>query len=416
MGLMNFMRGSYLVFILLAVQLSCQNKQTVKVQAILQDTIPIRNITKPTEYLYNINLDSFDYFTNKIKWGQSFSDILSKNGVSNQTIYKASLEAKKIFNLKKIKKGNEYTLFFKKGTKQLTHFVYESSKYNYLMCELMPNVSFRNVQKQITHIEKQISGTIKSSLYVSFYENNFPIDLVNLMVDVFAWQIDFFKINDGDSYNIIYTEEIVDGEVVGVNSIKAARFTHNSNPFLAFSYDQGFGNDFFDEDGKSLRKTFLRAPLKFYRISSKYKKRRFHPVLKRYKDHLGTDYAAPRGTPIISVADGKIIEARYGRNNGYFIKIKHNNIFSTQYLHMSKFAKDIKPGKNVKQGDVIGYVGSTGLATGPHVCFRFWRNGKQVDPYKQNDLPEGDPVISKHRNSFNYIKDKYLNKIIAGAG
>ena len=416
MGLMNFMRGSYWVFILLVIQLSCQNKQTVKVQAILPDTIPKRNIMKPTEYLYNINLDSFDYLTNKIKWGQSFSDILSKNGVSNQTIYKASLEAKKIFNLKKIKKGNEYTLFFKKGTKQLTHFVYESSKYNYLMCELMPNVSFRNVQKQITHIEKQISGTIKSSLYVSFYENNYPIDLVNLMVDVFAWQIDFFKINDGDSYNIIYTEELVDGEVVGVNSIKAARFTHNSTPFLAFSYDQGFGNDFFDEDGKSLRKTFLRAPLKFYRISSKYKKRRFHPVLKRYKDHLGTDYAAPRGTPIISVADGKIIEARYGRNNGYFIKIKHNNIFSTQYLHMSKFAKDIKPGKNVNQGDVIGYVGSTGLATGPHVCFRFWRNGKQVDPYKQNDLPEGDPVISKHRNSFNYIKEKYLNRIIAGAG
>ena len=134
MGLMNFMRSSYWGFILLVILLSCQNKQTVKVQAILQDTIPIRNITKPTEYLYNINLDSFDYFTNKIKWGQSFSDILSKNGVSNQTIYKASLEAKKIFNLKKIKKGNEYTLFFKKGTKQLTHFVYESSKYNYLMC------------------------------------------------------------------------------------------------------------------------------------------------------------------------------------------------------------------------------------------------------------------------------------------
>ena len=212
MGLMNFMRGSYWVFILLVIQLSCQNKQTVKVQAILPDTIPKRNIMKPTEYLYNINLDSFDYLTNKIKWGQSFSDILSKNGVSNQTIYKASLEAKKIFNLKKIKKGNEYTLFFKKGTKQLTHFVYESSKYNYLMCELNPNVSFRNVQKQITHIEKQISGTIKSSLYVSFYENNYPIDLVNLIVDVFAWQIDFFKINDGDSYNIIYTEELVDGK------------------------------------------------------------------------------------------------------------------------------------------------------------------------------------------------------------
>tara|TARA_B100000519_G_C14103273_1_gene372101 strand:- start:137 stop:838 length:702 start_codon:yes stop_codon:yes gene_type:complete len=231
------------------------------------------------------------------------------------------------------------------------------------------------------------------------------------MVDVFAWQIDFFRINPGDSYSIVYTEEIIEGEFVGVNRIKAARITHNDKPYFAFAYDQGLGYDFFDDEGKSLRKTFLRAPLKFYRISSKYKKRRFHPVLKRYRDHLGTDYAAPRGTPIVTVADGKVVEARYGRNNGYFVKVRHNNIFTTQYLHMSKFAKGIRPGKEVKQGDVIGYVGSTGLATGPHVCFRFWRNGKQVDPYKQNDLPEGEPVLNNHWNAFNYIKEKYYKKI-----
>ena len=190
-----------------------------------------------------------------------------------------------------------------------------------------------------------------------------------------------------------------------------ARFTHNKKPFFAFSYDQGLGNDFFDDQGKSLRKTFLRSPLKFYRISSKYQKKRFHPVLKRYRDHLGTDYAAPRGTSIFSVADGKVIEARYTRNNGYYVKIKHNNIFSTQYLHMSKFAKGIKPGRLVKQGEIIGYVGSTGLATGPHVCFRFWRNGRQVDPYKQNDLPQGDPVNPQHLSAFNYVKEKYFERI-----
>ena len=230
-------------------------------------------------------------------------------------------------------------------------------------------------------------------------------------MDVFAWQIDFFRITPGDTYNIIYTEEVIDGEVVGVKDIKAARFTHNKKPFFAFSYDQGLGNDFFDDQGKSLRKTFLRSPLKFYRISSKYQKKRFHPVLKRYRDHLGTDYAAPRGTSIFSVADGKVIEARYTRNNGYYVKIKHNNIFSTQYLHMSKFAKGIKPGRLVKQGEIIGYVGSTGLATGPHVCFRFWRNGRQVDPYKQNDLPQGDPVNPQHLSAFNYVKEKYFERI-----
>ncbi len=412
MVLMNFMRGSFFIFIIL-FYLSCSNKKTVNLEnlpiELLTEELPI----KPSEFLYNINLDSFDYVTQKIKWGQSFSDILSRNGVSNQTIYNATNAAKEIFNLKRIKKGNNYTLFFKKGTKQLSYFVYESSKYNFLICELHPNVSFKKVDKKITYLERQISGTISSSLYVSFADNGYPIDLVNLMVDVFAWQIDFFRINPGDSYNIIYTEEIIDNEVVGIKNIKAARLSHDNKPYFAFAYDQGLGNDFFDEEGKSLRKTFLRAPLNFYRISSKYQKKRFHPVLKRYKDHLGTDYAAPRGTPILTVADGKITEASYGRNNGYFVKVKHNNIFTTQYLHMSKFAKGIKPGKHVKQGEVIGYVGSTGLATGPHVCFRFWRNGKQVDPYKQNDLPEGDPVLPNHRNAFNYIKEKYLNLIIA---
>ena len=171
------------------------------------------------------------------------------------------------------------------------------------------------------------------------------------------------------------------------------------------------GNDYFDENGNSLRKTFLRSPLKFYRISSKYRKRRFHPVLKRYRDHLGTDYAAPTGTPIMSVADGEVIEARWGKNNGRYVKIVHNNIYSTQYLHMSRFVKGLKKGKKIKQGEIIGYVGSTGLATGPHVCFRFWRNGKQVDPYKQNDLPEGDPISKKHFDSFSYVKEKYLKSL-----
>ena len=410
MVLKNFMGNRYLLvfFILL---FSCNKKQPLIFEEPEEIKAKEKITIKPSEFLYGINLDSFDYSTHKIKWGQSFSDILSKNGVSNQKIYDASLSARGIFNLNKIKKGNSYTLFFEKHSKKLSHFIYQSSKYDYVICRVHPEVTFSKVDKQISYIEKEITGNIQSSLYLSFSENNYPIDLVNLMVDVFAWQIDFFRINPGDSYSIVYTEEIIEGEFVGVNRIKAARITHNDKPYFAFAYDQGLGYDFFDDEGKSLRKTFLRAPLKFYRISSKYKKRRFHPVLKRYRDHLGTDYAAPRGTPIVTVADGKVVEARYGRNNGYFVKVRHNNIFTTQYLHMSKFAKGIRPGKAVKQGDVIGYVGSTGLATGPHVCFRFWRNGKQVDPYKQNDLPEGAPVLNNHWNAFNYIKEKYYKKI-----
>tara|TARA_A100000164_G_C21936197_1_gene788176 strand:- start:220 stop:1428 length:1209 start_codon:yes stop_codon:yes gene_type:complete len=366
-----------------------------------------------SELKFGINLDSFRYETHKIKWGQNFSDILSRRGLSNKKIYDASLAIKPFFNLKKLKNGNFFTLFYKHNNPKPSFFVYETSVYDYLICSLDESVEASIIKRKITYSEKKIQGKINSSLYLSFDDLNYPIELVNKMVDIFAWQIDFFRINPGDNYEILYTEELIDSVVVGISNVKAARFTHNDKDFYAFSYNQGLGNDYFDENGKSLRKTFLRSPLNFYRISSRYRKKRFHPVLKRYRDHLGTDYAAPRGTPIMTVADGKVSEARYGRNNGYFVKIKHNNIYSTQYLHMSKFAKGIQPGKNVRQGDIIGYVGSTGLATGPHVCYRFWRNGRQVNPYKQNDLPDGEPILAQHLTAYNYVKEKYL-KILDG--
>ncbi len=405
---MRFIRIEIFLFFFL-ILISCSQKKSTP--ALTENSKEI--IVHIPEFKFGINLDSFRYETHKIKWGQNFSDILSRNGLSNKKIYDASLAIKPFFNLKKLKNGNFFTLFYKHNNSKPSFFVYETSVYDYLVCSLDESVEASITKRKITYKEKKIEGKINSSLYLSFDDLNYPIELVNKMVDIFAWQIDFFRINPGDHYEILYTEEIIDSVVVGISNVKAARFTHNEKDFYAFSYNQGLGNDYFDENGKSLRKTFLRSPLNFYRISSRYRKKRFHPVLKRYRDHLGTDYAAPRGTPIMTVADGKIIEARYGRNNGYFVKVKHNNIYSTQYLHMSKFAKGIKPGKNVRQGDIIGYVGSTGLATGPHVCYRFWRNGKQVDPYKQNDLPDGEPILAQHLSAYNYVKEKYL-KILDG--
>ena len=405
---MRFIRIEIFLFFFL-ILISCSQKKSTP--ALTENSKEI--IVHIPEFKFGINLDSFRYETHKIKWGQNFSDILSRHGLSNKKIYDASLAIKPFFNLKKLKNGNFFTLFYKHNNSKPSFFVYETSVYDYLVCSLDESVEASITKRKITYKEKKIEGKINSSLYLSFDDLNYPIELVNKMVDIFAWQIDFFRINPGDHYEILYTEEIIDSVVVGISNVKAARFTHNEKDFYAFSYNQGLGNDYFDENGKSLRKTFLRSPLNFYRISSRYRKKRFHPVLKRYRDHLGTDYAAPRGTPIMTVADGQIIEARYGRNNGYFVKVKHNNIYSTQYLHMSKFAKGIKPGKNVRQGDIIGYVGSTGLATGPHVCYRFWRNGKQVDPYKQNDLPDGEPILAQHLSAYNYVKEKYL-KILDG--
>ena len=412
MELKLFMNYKFFLFIFISTLVSCDNKRIKLSENNFEEGPNNEEIElPPTEYYYGINLDSFSYITKKIKWGQNFSDILTKYGISNKTIFDASQKSKGIFNLRKIKKGNSYSLFFKKGKNTPSYFVYESSKYDYILCNLDSPISFKKISKPITYREKKITGEINSSLYLSFSDNQYPLDLVNLMVDVYAWQVDFFRIMPGDEYTIIYIEEIIDNKVVGVQQIKAAKLIHNNYTYFAISYDQGFGNDFFDNEGKSLRKTFLRAPLNFYRISSKFQKKRYHPVLKRYRDHLGTDYAAPRGTPIMSVGDGKVTEARWGRNNGNFVKIKHNNIYTTQYLHMSKFARGIKKGKIVKQGDIIGYVGSTGLATGPHVCFRFWRNGRQVDPYKQNDLPEGDPILKEHENAFQYIRQKYMERL-----
>ena len=361
--------------------------------------------------LYGINIDSMFVETKKIKWGESFSDILFKSGIDNKIIFDAINKSKNIFNLKTLKKGKEYKLLSYFDKKKPAYFIYEPDLFSAIVYSLQDSIFVDKRIKPIHLKEKVVYGSIESSLYETIEKNKFPLDLVYLLVDVFAWQVDFYKINKGDKFKVVYLEQIIDNKVIGIKEIKAAYFYHDNKDYYAFKYDQGKGIDYFDEKGNNLRKTFLRSPLNFSRISSRYSKKRFHPVLKRYKSHLGTDYAAPRGTPIRTVADGIVTEAKRNRGNGIYVKIKHNNKYSTQYLHMSKFAKKIKKGVRVAQGQTIGYVGSTGLATGPHVCFRFWKNGIQVDPYKQNDLPPGEPISKIHHDTFEYIRIKYLEKM-----
>ena len=381
----------------------------------IQDKKQLQNISLKnnpiSKSLYGINIDSMFVETKKIKWGESFSDILFKSGIDNKIIYDAITKSKNIFNLKTLKKGKEYKLLSYVDKKKPAYFIYEPDLFSAIVYSLQDSIFVDKRIKPIHLKEKVVYGSIESSLYETIEKNKFPLDLVYLLVDVFAWQVDFYKINKGDRFKVVYLEEEIDNKVIGIKEIKAAYFYHNNKDYYAFKYDQGKGIDYFDEKGNNLRKTFLRSPLNFSRISSRYSKKRFHPVLKRYKSHLGTDYAAPRGTPIRSVADGIVTEATRNRGNGIYVKIKHNNKYSTQYLHMSKFAKKIKKGVRVVQGQTIGYVGSTGLATGPHVCFRFWKNGIQVDPYKQNDLPPGEPISKIHNDTFEYIRIKYLEKL-----
>ncbi len=402
------MKIKFALFIFLFGCNSLTNKPSIQEETSQAFELESKNLTKS---LYGINIDSMYVETKKIKWGQSFSDILYKSGIDNKIIFDAINKSKNIFNLKTLKRGNEYKLLYYLDKKTPSYFIYEPDLFSGVVYSLEDSIFVDKRIKPIHLKERVVYGNIESSLYETIEKNKFPLDLVYLLVDVFAWQVDFYKINKGDKFKVVYLEEIVDNKVIGIKEIKAAYFYHDNKDYYAFKYDQGKGIDYFDEKGNNLRKTFLRSPLNFSRISSRYSKKRFHPVLKRYKSHLGTDYAAPRGTPIRSVADGVVTEARRNRGNGIYVKIKHNNKYSTQYLHMSKFAKKIKKGVRVTQGQTIGYVGSTGLASGPHVCFRFWKNGIQVDPYKQNDLPPGEPISQIHHNTFEYIRLKYLEKL-----
>ena len=364
----------------------------------LTDEEPV--IEEPKYYL-TLPADTLRFESHKIASGESFGALLGKRGISTAQIYKIAAAVEDEFNVRRIRAGVEVQ--FATGDSSLfpSYFIYPESKFEYWIIGINDSVFAKKVEKEREVRRREISGTIDDALYLSVGRAGGTQALAMSLVEVYAWTIDFFRLQKGDAFSVIYEEEYVDDTTyVGLKRIVAANLTHVGNDFYAFPYENELGfDDYYDEEGRSLRKTFLRAPLNFTRISSRYSGRRFHPVQKRWKAHLGTDYAAPTGTPIMSTADGVIIAAKYTSANGNYVKVRHNSTYTTQYLHMSKIKPGIKNGVRVKQGDVIGFVGSTGLATGPHVCYRFWVNGKQVDPYKQK-LPDAKPLESDRMDAY----------------
>ncbi len=346
--------------------------------------------------IFGIPVHNFTVHTDVIHKNEFLADILGACNVGYGLVDQLVRKSKEleVFDVRNMKANRPYTVLCSKdSTEQAAYFIYEHNPTEYVVFDLQDNLNIEIKEKEITTVEREASGIIEHSLSQTMHDNGMSPLLVAKIADVYAWTIDFFHLQKGDKFKVIYEERYADGEFIGIGEIKSAVFNHFNEDHYAFYFehpDLDFG-DFYDENTKSLRKAFLKAPLKFSRISSRYSPRRFHPVLKRHKAHLGTDYAAPKGTPIMSTADGTVTHVSYTRGNGNYVKIRHNSVYTTQYLHMSKFAKGMKAGKRVRQGEVIGYVGSTGLATGPHVCYRFWKNGKQVDPYKQK-LPEAEPM------------------------
>lgn len=341
---------------------------------------------------YGFSTDSFLVVKDKVKRNQNLSSILLPYGVPYSTIDALAKASKEVFDVRKLAAGKPYTIYCTKDSAGLaTCFVYEQNAVEYVVFEMQDSINIYKGKKDIEKKTRYVSGEVNSSLYVDLQKADADPMLAIELSEIYAWTIDFYRIQKGDRFDILYVENYVDGKSIGIDRILASTFTHFGKPIAAYYFESESEKGYFDAEGNNLKKAFLQAPVKYSRISSGYSMRRFHPVQKRYKAHLGTDYAAPTGTPIMAVGDGVITQAQYKRNNGNYVKIRHNSVYETQYLHMSKIASGIRPGVRVSQGDVIGYVGSTGLATGPHVCFRFWKNGKQVD-HRREELPPSEPI------------------------
>ena len=378
----------------------------------LDSTIDSLQITPtPPKKLYGFVVDSMVIIEDKIRRNQNLSDILSSYNISPEVIHELAKKSRQVFDLRKIGINKKYTLICQSDSLNTAKcLIYEPNPLEYIVFDLNDTLRVYRELRKVDSLERTIGGYITTSLYQDMVDMGASPQLVNDLVDVFGWQVDFFRVQKGDKFKLIYEEIQVEGESVGLGKIIGAYFEHFGNVFYAINYDQGNGHDFFDLEGNSLRKAFLRAPIEYSRISSRYSGRRYHPVLKRHVAHLGTDYAAPRGTPIRAVGDGVITVATYGKYNGNFVKIRHNGTYSTQYLHMHKITRGIRPGVGVKKGQIIGYVGKTGLANGNHVCYRFWKNGKQVDALKVY-IPPSQPVEEQNKIDFNILKENIKTKL-----
>ncbi len=392
-----------IVFILGLILLSSCHKENKEVTEteIVEKVEPV--IIEEFGYILN----NYKVIKDTIRSGESFGEILDRHHIDYPEIYKIATAARDTFDIRKLRAGKPYTILAKNDTTERAQvFIYQPNKVEYLIVDFTDSIQTKFGRKEVKIVEKTATGIIESSLSEAIEGQNLNYILAHEMSDIYAWTIDFFHLQKGDNFKLIYEEKYINDTIpVGIGNIKAAYFVHKDNPIYAFNFITDSTkniNDYYDENAKTLRRQFLKSPIKFSRISSRYNlKRRIKYYGNKVRAHRGTDFAANVGTPIMSTANGTVIESRYKGGNGNYVKVKHNSTYSTQYLHMKKRA--VKKGDYVKQGDVIGYVGMTGNTAGPHVCYRFWKNGKQVDPFRQK-LPSAAPIKE-------HLKDDYFTYI-----
>jgi murein DD-endopeptidase MepM/ murein hydrolase activator NlpD len=350
---------------------------------------------------YGIVIDSLTVIKDAVRRNQSLSDILSQHNVSGGVIHQLALLSGPVFDVRRMRAGHAYTIMLSNDTiPEVLYFIYEESPVSYIVYGIHDSLFVSRGEKLLTRETRTASGVINSSLWNAMVENGMNPALAIELSEVYAWTIDFFGIQRGDHFTVIYEELSVEGRSIGIGKVLASCFHHTGTDLYAFRYSYGDITGYYDENGENLQRTFLKAPLRYRRISSKFSHSRMHPILKIRRPHLGVDYAADHGTPVQTIGDGTVIEKGWDKKGGgNYIRIRHNSMYTTLYMHLAGFARGLQTGGRVKQGDIIGYVGSTGLSTGPHLDFRFFKNGQPVDPLKV-ESPPADPVGEEFKEEF----------------
>lgn len=375
------------------------------------DTVP----EKEVRMCYGLPVDDFYAKYDTLRNRETLAEALYKYGVTSREVYLMTQCPDSVFNARRLRPGQAYALFYDKdSTATLRYFVYEESLKNYVVFDMSDNCNAMRYTKPTLWCESEAAGKVNSSLWMAMKDAGVSVGLAVEMSNIFGWSVDFFGIQKGDEFRIIYEREYVEEKPLNNFRIRAASFCASDSTVYAIPFVQDDEELFYNVDGNSLEGAFLKAPLDYYRISSKFSNSRYHPVLKRYRAHHGVDYAAPAGTPVYAVGNGKVIKKAYqAGGGGYYVKIRHNNsAYVTTYMHLSRFAKGLKEGDQVKQKQVIGYVGSTGISTGPHLDFRVHENGKPVNPLTIKSQPK-KPVSKDNMPSFAILADSLVKRLTA---
>ena len=369
--------------------------------------------SKKENIVFGINADDYTLERKKVEPGESWGKILGNYGIGSQKVVKLDQLTKDICPLRNIRAGSHYTAFTRSDSTSvhLDYLVYEKNIIDYVVFAFVgDSVAVRTGQREVEIQRKKRSATIESSLWGAIMEANLPYALASEMEDIYQWTVDFFGIQQGDSFTVIYDEKFIDTLSVGIGRVWGAKFTHRGKDIYAIPFEQGGKVQYWEEDGGSLRKQLLKAPLKFTRISSKFSNARLHPVTKKVRPHHGVDYAAPIGTPVRAVADGVVTVKTYKKADGNILKIKHPGNLSSGYLHLKGFAKGVSVGARVTQGQVIGYVGSTGYSTGPHLDFRLWKGNTAINPLNVPQKP-AEPIAKENRERFERVKERVIAEL-----